>query len=100
MSISSGNGCITLHIGSQVLYWGTVASVFTADPIDADGVRLEAGSPLTAITVVAGTAVVNDATYYTWGEGPVSVIDASVDHYVYKFVHGSAEGTISTRVAP
>jgi phospholipid/cholesterol/gamma-HCH transport system ATP-binding protein len=33
-------------------------------------------------------------------EGPVSVLDASGDPYVDQFVHGRAEGPISTRVAP
>ena len=87
MSISTGNGWIKFSIGTQVLKWNTgVANIFTSDPVDADGVRLEAGEALTAITVVAGDQVGDgyDTTYWTFGEGPVScVLCTDEDNVIY-----------------
>lgn len=86
MAINSGNGWCKFSLGIQHLVWNTgTANVYTADPVDSDGVRLE-GEDLAAVTVAAGDTVGDgyDTTYWTVGEGPVECVLCTVaDAVVY-----------------
>lgn len=86
MTVNSGNGWVKFNIGSQHLKWNTgTANVYTADPVDSDGVRLE-GEALAAVTVGEGDTVGDgyDTTYWTFGEGPVECVLCTVaDATVY-----------------
>jgi phospholipid/cholesterol/gamma-HCH transport system ATP-binding protein len=76
---------INALIREQVTALGATAMTITHD--------------MTSVRHIADRVAMIHAGRIQW-EGPVSVLDASGDPYVDQFVHGRAEGPISTRVAP
>jgi phospholipid/cholesterol/gamma-HCH transport system ATP-binding protein len=76
---------INALIREQVTALGATAMTITHD--------------MTSVRHIADRVAMIHAGRIQW-EGPVSALDASGDPYVDQFVHGRAEGPISTRVAP